>query len=170
MWREATCASPKTCSQCNKTEGEIAAHYDSGDGTCKYCNQDILLLDLKEGFDVKLIIPTVGGNNYYCQVKYTNNTNYIISNSYVGITANGKTFWDAEDFTLEPGYYAVAPYYRSITTSGIYDPANKDAYLDNSSVAFAQVEINGKVIHVKFDVNGTITFGYSYNDVAYGIE
>lgn len=157
-WYDATCTSPKTCSQCGETEGNVGNHIDSGNGNCKYCKQDILLLNLQEGFDVKLIIPIVGDMNRSCSVKYTNLTEYAILLDYPFVYANGKAVQhNAGSCTLDSGYTASSTYFRS--------PFSYDMYLDNNSLAWTIVSINGKSIYVKFGVDGAVDFGYSAADI-----
>ncbi len=157
-WYDATCTSPKTCSRCGETEGNVGNHIDSGNGNCKYCKQDILLLNLQEGFDVKLIIPIVGDMNRSCSVKYTNSTEYAILLDYSFVYANGKAVQhNAGSCTLDSGYTASATYFRS--------PFSYDMYLDNNSLAWTIVHINGKSIYVKFGVDGSVAFGYSPADI-----
>lgn len=165
-WEEATCTEPKHCSICNDTQGAIGDHYDNGKGICKYCNQDILLLEMQEGFDVRLIIPTVGGMNAYCTVKYSNNTKHAISSDMTFLSANGKVLYNSEAiFTLQPNYYATATYYRSILPSDRYNSKHYDLYLDNNSLAYTNVTVDGKTIFVRFGANGPVAFGYSLADI-----
>lgn len=164
-WQDATCTS-KTCSQCGKTEENVGKHIDSGNGTCKYCEQDILLLNLQEGFDVNLIISTVGGMNYYCTVKYTNTTEYAILFDYNFVYANGKGIYnDFDSYTLDSGHTDTITYYRAVSPYDRYDPKYRDMYLDNNSLAWTKVSINGKTIYVRFGVNGSVAFGYSSADI-----
>ena len=165
-WEKETCTSPQRCSRCNETQGTIGAHYDIGNGKCKYCNQDILLLEMENGFDIKLIIPTVGGMNAYCTVKYTNNTKYTISSDMTYLSANGKLLYNSDAiFTLSPNYYVTATYYRSILPSDRYNSKYYDLYLDNNSLAYTNVIVNGKTVFIKFGSNGPIAFGYSLADI-----
>ena len=165
-WTDPTCKTPKTCTICNKSDGNVGTHLDTGNGRCKYCNQDILFLDLQKGFNVELIIPTVGGLNYYCTVKYTNNTKYTISSDMDILSANGDLLWNwSPDFTLQPGYYVTRTHYCSPIQATIYDPDYKELYLDNNSLAYTNVQVNGKRVFVRFGVNGPVAFGYSLAEI-----
>ncbi len=165
-WVDATCQSPKTCSACNETEGSVENHQDSGNGLCSYCKQDMLLIELQNGFNVQLIIPTVGGLNGYATAKYTNQTKYSISVDNTFLSANGKLLYNSSaKFTLEPGYYATVTYFRAIIASQRYDDKYKDLYLDNNSLAHISFQVSEKTVFVKFGVNGPVAFGYSLNDI-----
>lgn len=166
LWKDATCSSPKICSLCNQTEGSVGNHKDSGNGRCLYCNQDILLVELQSGFDVKLIIPTVGSMNGYCTVKYSNNTQYTISGDMAYLSANGKLLYNpSPEFTIEPGYYATVTHFRAVLESDRYNDKYRDLYLDNNSLAYTNVLVNGKRVFVRFGVEGPIAFGYSLADI-----
>ncbi len=121
------------------------------------------LLDIMEdGFTAELIIPSVGTENSYCQVKYTNHTGTDVALSAF-VYANGKGCYNsnASDYVLEDGCFIVVPYYRDL-----FDRYNtKDMYLDNYSVANTSVDVKGKQIHLKFGTDGGAVFGYTEADI-----
>ncbi len=123
------------------------------------------LLDImEEGFTAELIVPSVGTQNSYCQVKYTNHTGSdVLLTSHV--FANGKGCYnsDAFEYVLEDGYYVVVKYYRDIFYLNYYK--TKDMYLDYYSTAYTSVDIKGKQVHLKFGTDGGTIFGYTEADI-----
>lgn len=166
-WQEATCTSPKKCKTCNETEGSISSCKNNGNGLCVYCGQDLFLNNIKNNVTVKLIIPSIGANdNYYLTVDYANNTeSTIVLDCFV--SGNGKLCYnsDVSDFALQSGTGLPINYYRGITTGSRYEAKYKDMYLDNSSLAYTNIDTNGKTVYVKFGVNGIVDAGYSLQDI-----
>ena len=163
-WVDATCSAPKTCSLCHMVEGSAVDHKDDGNGICEYCNQDILLLTLQNGFDLRLQIPTVAGMNHYCTIAYTNNTTLTISGKNKALKVNGNLLLAEnarDEFTLEPTW---GTYVRYINASG-YSGHYVKFYLDNDSQSYTYIFANGKKVYIKFGVNGPIAFGYSLIDI-----
>lgn len=120
-----------------------------------------LLTELKEGLKVQLIVPSVGSSqNYYCQVKFTNNTGHNVSLTSM-VYANGKGCSNlaAMDYIVEDGYYTVWTFKRGFYTY------TKDMYLDNMSKAWTMIKVDGEGYAVKFDVNGNTEIGKHPQDL-----
>ena len=102
----------------------------------------------------------------YCTVKYTNNTQYTISGDMCFLCANGKLLYNpSPEFTIKPGYYATVTHYIAIVPSERYDQKHKTLYLDNNSLAYTNVQVNGQKVFVKFGISGPVAYGYSLADI-----
>ena len=123
-----------------------------------------LLDELADGFSAQLIVPTNGGMNSYCQVKYTNHTGKKIKINDGFVYANGKGCSNSKNSeVLEDGCYKVIAYYRDLFFYDYYK--TKDMYLDSSSEAHTSIIVNGKRVYISFDTEGNTIFGYEWSDV-----
>ncbi len=166
-WVDATCQTPKTCIRCGTTDGSHAAHNMNDQGICDTCGNDVFLQFVKENISVNLIVPSVGASdNYYCEVKFTNQTGYDITLSSL-VYANGKVCYNdsAHDFILETGYNVKASFYRSVFWAERWDDKYKDMYLDNNSTATTTIKVNGRQVAIKFGTNGVIDVKNNLNDL-----
>lgn len=144
------------------------AHTEGSDGICTACGTDVLMENLKAGLNIKLIVPSVGSaKNYYCQVKYTNNTEYTIASAMTYASINGELLcgFDAANFVLNPNQYVFKSYYTSFIEREIYDEKNKNLYLDKESEGYVVINVKGKNVFVWIGTSGPITFGYSLADI-----
>lgn len=92
------------------------------------------------------------------QVKYVNNSGYdILLDMHVYANGKGCANSQANDYKLPTGYEVPVKY----TRIGSY----KDMYLDNNSQAWTIVNIKGKQIYMKFDVNGNTIFGTKPSEI-----
>ena len=61
IWRDATCTVPKTCSRCGTTDGEALGHIDDGNGNCSRCGASTMINISKKietyGFEYNLGYP-----------------------------------------------------------------------------------------------------------------
>ncbi len=124
-----------------------------------------LLDQLKNGFSARLIVPSVGSpNNYYCTVKFSNNTSYDVALS-MHVYANGKgcSNQSASNYVVKAGKGANANFYRDLIVQNHGN--TRDMYLDNYSTAWTVLTVNGKKVYAKFDTKGNTTFGYSAADI-----
>lgn len=166
-WKAATCKAPKTCTRCNKTQGEASDHIDNGAGICRFCGEDIILLQFKKQVIVKLIIPTVGSLNGYCQTEFQNRTDENFS-VWIFVFANGKgcdNYLSDSDLIVKSGYKSVMSYYRAPLASERYSSKYIDMYLDKSSEAWTTATWKGKEIYIKYNVNGIVALGYTAADI-----
>ena len=102
-WEAATCAEPKTCTDCGETEGERLAHIAKEDGTCKLCGRkcSLVLLDGKrhgaysvvyDGVRLGMVIRSPGEEKLGCPCSYS------IYDAEGTLTAEGV--WSKEDLSL----------------------------------------------------------------------
>ena len=178
-WGEATCTAPKTCSVCNKTEGETAAHVYGEDGKC-VCGitngQSIVVVNFatyaadNNWEDGKMqntvnadanVTITAGSNN--TEVSYGNNTGkYYVSDATWRIyqadapvvtvkAAEGKTIKSVKvTFTVKnEGAFAIG---ETIVSSG------ELITVDANSVSFTVIndgtgtKTNGQVLITAIEV------------------
>ncbi|MBR3875918.1 MAG: hypothetical protein IKJ25_03970, partial [Clostridia bacterium] len=178
-WGEATCTAPKTCSVCNKTEGETAAHVYGEDGKC-VCGitngQSIVVVNFatyaadNNWEDGKMqntvnadanVTITAGSNN--TEVSYGNNTGkYYVSDTTWRIyqadapvvtvkAAEGKTIKSVKvTFTVKnEGAFAIG---ETIVSSG------ELITVDANSVSFTVIndgtgtKTNGQVLITAIEV------------------
>ena len=167
QWNSATCTAPKTCTICGTSEGGKGKHKENAQGKCQYCNEDMLLLNVKENLILTLIVPSVGSSkNYYCQVEYINHTGKDVLLAST-IYPNG-TFCQnssAYEHVLEDGYKCSVSYFRSLIWEDRYNDKYKDMYLDNDSLAWTTVQINDTIVFIKFGTQGIIKVGYSASEI-----
>lgn len=165
-WESATCQSPKKCKTCGISEGEIGNCKDNGKGKCKYCGTDLVLSKIKKNLTLQLIVPSVSTNNYYFQVKYVNHTGSAIKLSYY-VSGNGKLCGNSQSdgYKLADGYEIAIPYYRATIYEDRFEDRYKDMYLDNSSLAYTNVKLNGETIFVRFGTSGITQVGRSLQEI-----
>ena len=132
--------------------------------TCKITVTS-LIQELKQGFTARLIVPSVGSPyNYYCGVKFSNNTDYNVTLS-MHVYANGKgcSNSSASGYVVKSGAGASANFYRDLIPT--QHGNTRDMYLDNYSTAWTIIDVNGKKVYVKFDTKGNTRFGYSAAEI-----
>lgn len=167
QWNSATCTTPKTCTICGTSEGGKGEHKESSQGKCQYCNEDMLLLNVKENLVLTLIVPSVGSSkNYYCQVEYINRTGKdVLLASTIYPNGTFCTNSSAYEYVLESGYKCAIPYYRSILLEDRYKDKYKDMYLDNESLAWTTVRIDDTIVFIKFGTQGIVKVGYKASEI-----
>ncbi len=163
-WKNATCKSPQYCTVCNQTKGQKSDHIDNGSGLCKFCNQDIFLLNFKKDISIRLIIPTVGSYNNRCQVEFINKSNSDLT-LWRFVFANGSGCDNYSDEVAKGGYKTVVTYFTAPLSSERYNPKYNDMYLDNNSDAHTYVTWKGKEVCIKFDTKEITAIGYTFADI-----
>ncbi len=182
-WIDATCTSPKTCSECNATDGEPLEHtWESIDGvmTCSVCGKvdESAVVETKPLYGV----PVKDGEeavekylNIFAQNNIQNRASFLESNGWIygqawdydGSSQFVKVRTDGSDFTVLDDGFALNIhivdnyiYYMNINGSdyGIYKMKTSGEDKQKISDAFGSMQIVNRQIYYYSD------YDYEYEE------
>ena len=134
----------------------ITASTDFASVSCSITVQEKKQLT-KSDLQIKLIIPTVGGDNWYAKLEVSNYTSDPITVSG-GCGINGYAVWtkDQKGVTVNGGKKVTISFYniKYIVTGEI----NKTMYFDNSSTGYVVIEWNDTQYYSEYSTNGIFEF------------
>ncbi|MBE6917848.1 MAG: hypothetical protein E7470_08130 [Ruminococcaceae bacterium] len=164
-YTDATCSAPMTCTVCGATSGDTGSHVDNGQAQCQYCGEDMLLDILLKTVTAKLIVSHIGAMNCQFSMQISNHSGYDISFTDIG-TGNGELCWNKSNDgdILQSGHKVTVTYYRAYG-SDRYNDRYYDMYMDQNSTAYVPVNVNGRRVYIKANINGDIWIGYTRGDI-----
>lgn len=112
QWEEATCKTPKTCSKCNKTEGEVSLSHSYVEDTCEHCGLIRLTLqNYKDYIDCNATVRAGDSIDYSIY-------GYVYTSAECNFEATGNSHYKYNDVTI-------------VVKFSHYDKAGYQQYLKN---------------------------------------
>lgn len=139
-WTDATCTTPKTCSKCQKTEGDTLDHdWSNKDGVCVTCKSECQHSDLTETCSICGKEPEIKA------VAQIGDTKYETLQQAINAAEDGDIIVLLSDLDLD------------YTDAQLFKPEEKNDYKAMFIVEgkYVTIDLNGKTI----DVDATIGFG-----------